>query len=239
MGMKLAVILGVMAGAFALEVVLPLVRLVLWKRREAQEAAVGTQSAGGAGLNALQPAPNADSLNGGCGAQGTARPTGDDEPIADGRPSSADGDEAQRLWEEARAMPHQEVADFSTDWQYMTLLHKAAKLGHAEACSTIGDYAYLRGAPVEAFFWKWKAEADGGRCVEPSLEEIRAECLASGALVEPGEPDGSYGVEEDDFARAVTAVQSGLSVATAMQRLKELAECGVEEAQIFLGNGSR
>ena len=234
MGMKLAVILGVMAGAFLLEVVLPLVRMVLRKRREAREAVVGTQSAGGAGPDALQPAPNADSLNGGCGAQGTARPTGDDEPIADGHPSSADSDEAQRLWEEARAMPHQEVSDFSTDWQYMTLLHKAAKLGHAEACSKIGDYAYRRGALIEAFFWKWKAEADGGRCAEPSLEEVRVQCLASGALAEPGEMDGSYGIEEDDFARAVIAVQSGMSVATAMQRLKELAECGVEEAQLFL-----
>ena len=232
MGMKLAVVLGVMAGAFALEVVLPLVRLALWKRREAQEAAVGTQlPSANANLaktdvatTARDSAPTPQSVFAKVDAEN------------DGQGAS---DEAQRLWEEARAMPHQEVADFSTDWQYMTLLHKAAKLGHAEACSTIGDYAYLRGALIEAFFWKWKAEADGGRCVEPSLEEIRAECLASGALVEPGEPNGSYGAEEDDFARAVIAIQSGLSVATAMQRLKELAECGVEEAQIFLGNGSR
>ena len=226
MGMKLAVILGVMAGAFVLEVVLPLVRMALWKRREAQEAAIGTQlPSANANLAKTDVATTLPSV---------ATPQSVFAKVDAGDDGQGTSDEAQRLWEEARAMPHQEVSDFSTDWQYMTLLHKAAKLGHAEACSKIGDYAYRRGALIEAFFWKWKAEADGGRCAEPSLEEVRVQCLASGALAEPGEPDGSYGVEEDDFARAVIAVQSGLSVATAMQRLKELAECGLEEAQLFL-----
>lgn len=143
--------------------------------------------------------------------------------------------EADRLWEEARGIPHQAIPDFVSDWQYMSLLHKAAKIGHARACSELGDYACLRGEFVEAFYWKWKAEANGGgRCARPSLDEIRSECLASGALMEPVEPADGLGVEEIDFARAVIAVQCGLDAGLALRRLRELADGGLPEARLFL-----
>ena len=232
-------------GAFALcESVLPQAFAALrrWRRQQAKkEGKVGTQlPSANAKLAKTDVANDARALEASsCAAQAT-RPSAASAPraptvqsvfvLVDAHPN----EEAQRLWEAAQEIPHRARANFETDWKYMSLLHKAAKLGHAEACSTIGDYAYWRGTLVEAFFWKWKAEANGGKCVEPSLDEICEKCLVSGAFMELGELAPGYGVDEHAFAQAVIAVRSGIDEASALDSLKKLAEGGLEEARLFL-----
>ena len=131
-------------------------------------------------------------------------------------------------------MPHQEVADFATDWQYMALLHKAAMLGHAEACSTVGDYAYRRGELVGAFFWKLRVEMYGGRCRNPSLADVVRE------WTEVGCPDGveevgvRFPVQRAYFAHAVLCLKSGVDPRFGTMRLKELSDAGDEDAMRFL-----
>ena len=227
MAARAAVILGVMAGAFALEVVLPLVRAALRKRREAQEregAQASPASAGLAKADSDATPPSAVSAPCAPAVRSVFAKVDDTEG----------GDEAQRLWEEARAMPHQEVADFATDWQYMALLHNAAMLGHAEACSKVGDYAYRRGELVGAFFWKLRVEMCGGRCRNPSLADVVRK------WTEVGCPDGSEDVgaclseRQADFARAVLCLKSRVDPRYGTMRLKELADDGDEDAKRFL-----
>ena len=230
---KLCVIAAVAAVALVLEVVVPILRLKLLARRLAEDEKVGK-------VEGVDEVEKVDEVEGVEKVERVERVEvlgSKFQVLGDG--FQVGGVEAEKIWAEACGMTPSENPSFATDWRYMTLLHKAAELGHAGAMSALGDIAFRRGAFVEAFFWKWKVESGGGTCVEPSLEEIRADCLASGALTDPGETGGNYGVEEDDFARAVVAVQSGLDMGIAMRRLKELAECGVEEAQLFLNGSSR
>ena len=148
--------------------------------------------------------------------------------------------EAERVWAEACGMKiHSESPDFATDWQYMTLVYKAAGLGHLEAMSKLGDYAFARGDVVEAFYWKHRVEMNGGRCRNPSLMDI------IGIWGDVGCPDGgeevSAGFTEQHaaFAHAVLCLKSGINPQFGNIRLKELADAGDEDAMRFLRKGNR
>ena len=131
-------------------------------------------------------------------------------------------------------MVHSEIPDFSTDWQYMTLVHKAAELGHAGAMSALGDFAFQRGGIVEAFYWKQRVEMGGGRCRNPTLTDIVR------VWTEVGCPDGGEEVgaglseQRADFAHAVLCLKSGVDSRFGTMRLKELSDAGDEDAMRFL-----
>ena len=145
-----------------------------------------------------------------------------------------EGAEAEKIWAEACGMVHSEIPDFSTDWQYMTLVHKAAELGHAGAMSALGDSAFQRGDIVEAFYWKQRVEMGGGRCRNPTLANIIS------AWAEVGCPDGGEEVgaglseQQADFAHAVLCLKSRVDPRFGTMRLKELADAGDEDALRFL-----
>ena len=145
------------------------------------------------------------------------------------------GSEADRLWAEARGMVHGEIPDFSTDWQYMTLLHKAAKLGHVEAMSVLGDHAFARGDSVEAFYWKLGVELCGGICRNPSLADIVREWTADGCPDGSEETGAGFTEQQRAFAYSVLCLRSGVDPQFARVRLKELAEQGCDEARLYLG----
>lgn len=144
------------------------------------------------------------------------------------------GAEAEKIWTEARGLIHNESPDFSTDWQYMTLVYKAAELGHLEAMSKLGDYAFERGDVVEAFYWKLRVEMGGGRCRNPTLTDIVR------VWTEVGCPDGGeevgvrFPVQRADFAHAVLCLKSGVDPRFGTMRLKELSDAGDEDAMRFL-----
>ena len=144
------------------------------------------------------------------------------------------GVEAEKIWAEACGMIHSETPDFSTDWQYMTLVHKAAELGYGEAMSALGDFAFQRGDVVEAFYWKLRVEMGGGRCRNPSLANIIS------VWTEVGCPDGSEDIgaglseQRADFAHAVLCLKSRVDPRYGTMRLKELADAGDEDATRFL-----
>ena len=131
-------------------------------------------------------------------------------------------------------MTPSEIPSFETDWYYMTLVHKAAVLGHAVAMSALGDFAFQRGDVVEAFYWKQRVEMGGGRCRNPSLANIIE------TWTEVGCPDGSEEVgaglseQQADFAHAVLCLKSRVDPRFGTMRLKELADAGDEDAKKFL-----
>ena len=139
--------------------------------------------------------------------------------------------EAQRLWEDARGIKHNFVPDYMADRKYLAKVYDAARLGQLEAMVKLGDYAYRRGALVEAFYWAKLAEMK----LENTLCEIRTQWMAEGC---PGEYENAYAEfteEQGVFARAVLRLQCEVDPQYARARLKELAERGVEEARLFLG----
>lgn len=144
------------------------------------------------------------------------------------------GVEAEKIWAEACGMTPSEIPSFATDWQYMTLVHKAAELGHAEAMSALGDIAFQRGALVEAFYWKQRVEMGGGRCRNPTLTDIIR------VWTEVGCPDGSedigvrFPLQRANFAHAVLCLKSRVDSRHGTMRLKELSDAGDEDAKRFL-----
>ena len=156
---------------------------------------------------------------------------------AAGRSSSqfADGGaNAQMLWEEAREMPHNFIPDPDEDRDYLTRVHGAAKLGHLEAMVKLGDYAYRRGAVVEAFYWTLLAELKGATGLGAALREMRVRWMSEGCPEEYENTYVEFTEEQGVFARAVLRLQCGVDPQYARARLKELAERGVEDAMRFL-----
>lgn len=138
---------------------------------------------------------------------------------------------AQRLWEEARGMMHLFVPDDETDHDYLEKVRAAAELGHVEAMAKLGDYAFRRMMFVEAFYWRWRAEANGwNRKENPTLREIRLAWRMEGC---PKEYENSLDEDQGRFARALLRVQCGIDVPGARRRLKEMAEQGFADARQF------
>ena len=146
-----------------------------------------------------------------------------------------DGTEARRLWDEARGMTHCFMLDWEKDREYLAKVYGAARLGHLEAMVKLGDYAYRRGAVVEAFYWTLLAELKGATGLGVALREMRSRWLSEGCPEEYENAYKDFTEEQGVFARAVLRLQSGVNPQYARARLKELADRGVEEARLFLG----
>lgn len=147
-----------------------------------------------------------------------------------------DRTEADRLWSEAREMPHNFTPDWERDQEYLSKIYAAAKLGHLEAMVKLGEYAYRRRAVVEAFYWTLLAELKGAKGLGVTLREMRSRWLAEGCPAEYSNAYTDFTEEQGVFARAVLRLQCGVDPQYARARLKELADRGVPEAQLFLSH---
>ena len=144
--------------------------------------------------------------------------------------------DADRLWEEARGMAHRFKPDWEKDQEYLSKIYAAARLGHLEAMTKLGEYAGRRGAVVEAFYWTILAELKGATGLGVALREMRSRWLSEGCPAEYRNAYGEFTEEQGVFARAVLRLQCGVDPQYARARLKELADRGVEEARLFLGS---
>lgn len=150
----------------------------------------------------------------------------EDDPLA--------GMSARQLWEKARTIPHNFIPDAQEDEDYLRLVYGAAKLGHLEAMVKLGDYAYRRGAVVEAYYWTALAELKGATGVEDALREMRTRWLAEDC---PGEYENVYddfSEMQGSFARALLRIRCAVEAPLARERMKELAAQGCEEARLFV-----
>lgn len=147
---------------------------------------------------------------------------------------------AERLWDEAREIKHGFVPSRRSDADYLGKLTQAAKLGHVEAMDKLGTYAFRRGMMVEAYYWKWLAEAHGrGPTANPSLTEIRKQWVKNGCHKEHRNVFDDMAGACGQFAYALLCVQCGHNVANAHRRLHELARDGVSEAKFYCQRSSR
>ena len=222
---KLGIVAAIAAVALVLEVVVPILRLKLLARRLAEDEKVGKVE----GVDEVEKVDEVDEVE---GVERVEVLGSKFQVLGDG--FQVGGVEAEKIWAEACGMIHSETPDFSTDWQYMTLVHKAAGLGHLEAMSALGDFAFQRGDIVEAFYWKLRVEMNGGRCRNPSLMDIIR------VWNEVGCPDGGeevgvgFAEQRADFAHAVLCLKSGVDPRFGTMRLKELSDAGDEDAMRFL-----
>ena len=222
---KLCVIAAVVAVALVLEVVVPILRLKLLARRLAEDEKVGK-------VEGVDEVEKVDEVEGVEKVERVEVLGSKFQVLGDG--FQVGGAEAEKIWAEACGMTPSENPSFATDWRYMTLVHKAAELGHAGAMSALGDIAFRRGDIVEAFYWKQRVEMGGGRCRNPTLTDIVR------VWTEVGCPDGveevgvRFPVQRADFAHAVLCLKSGVDPRFGTMRLKELSDAGDEDAMRFL-----
>ena len=222
------VALGVVGVLALCETVLPWVFAAL--RRWRQERASRTVAASATGAVTYASSGTDLPAPGRGGRDGTVTA----DPLASAGRGGRDGTEARRLWEEARTMTHNFTPDWEEDQDYLAKVYGAARLGHLEAMVKLGEYAGRRDAVVEAFYWTLLAELKGATGLGVALREMRSRWLSKGCPAEYRNAYGEFTEEQGVFARAVLRLQCGVDPQYALARLKELAERGVEEAQLFL-----
>ena len=145
-----------------------------------------------------------------------------------------EGDEREKLWAEARGITPGEMPSFETDLQYVAPLLEAAERGEAEAMSALGDFAFQRGALVEAFYWRLRVEMGAGCCCNPILTNIISAWVGVGCPDGGEEIGASLSEQQAAFAHAVLCLLSGVDPRYGTMRLKELSDAGVEDAKQFL-----
>lgn len=147
-------------------------------------------------------------------------------------------EDAEELWNKARAMPHGFIPDFQTDGEYLDLICRAAKFGHLEAMKKLGEYAGRRGAIVEAYFWTVLADLNGASGLKRRLLQMQRQWVMSGCPSERENVSELFSQLQGSFARALLRIRCGIDAPLARVRMKELAEQGCEEARLFLGKGN-
>ena len=140
---------------------------------------------------------------------------------------------AERLWNEAREMPHNFIPDFMADLDYLSRLYRAAELGHVMASVKLGDYAYRRGTIVEAYYWTLMANLRGETEVKTALEEMRKKWVQEGCQPEYENVREGFTEQQGVFARAVLRLKCGIDTAMARKRLAELEAAGCKEALLL------
>ena len=113
-------------------------------------------------------------------------------------------------------------------------VYEAAKQGNPEAMLELGNYAYWRGAIVEAFYWTILAELKGMDGLDEVLFEMRTRWLAEGCQGEFENAYAEFTEEQGEFARTVLCLQCDVDPQYASDRLQELADAGNADAQFFL-----
>lgn len=136
--------------------------------------------------------------------------------------------------ENAESAKAPERCDPRSDGEDLASVYKAARTGRPEAMVKIGDYAYCRGAIVEAFYWTILAELNGADGLDEALFEMRTRWLAEGCPPEFENAYADFTEEQGKFARAVLCLQCDVAPQYAYARLQELADSGNEAAQLFL-----
>ena len=183
-------------------------------------------------------------------AKGTPPPA-DEQPPADVQPPTivqpptdaqsptdaqppADGQTATRLWEEARGMAHNFTPDWVLDKDYLTKIYGAAKLGHLEAMAKLGEYALRRGAVVEAYYWTALAKLYGASGLSKTLLLIGSIWMSKGCPAEHRNVYSEFTEMQGSFARALLRIRCAVDAPHARARMRELAEQGCVEAQLFM-----
>jgi len=132
----------------------------------------------------------------------------------------ADPRTGEELYAEARALPHQRIPDFDRDAEYLTLLAGSAAKGHSPALVKLGEYAMLRAAWVEAYYWMKQAQRCDMHGLSPILREIRKNWAAAGFPRQSSNVSEIFTAEAGALGRALLRFDSGHEAAKAKEFLK-------------------
>lgn len=141
---------------------------------------------------------------------------------------------AERLWNEAREIPHSFKPDWEKDRDYMEKIYEAARLGHVKAMMKLGEYASRRGALIESYYWMLLADLHGAEGLSVALRQARVAWMAQGCPNEHGNVYGLFSEEQGAFARSVLRLQCGIDAQYARTRLNDLSNQGVWEARLYM-----
>jgi len=215
----------------------------------------------GGGADVSEPHRDADSspaaspVNGG-GAAGDSVPhpqPGETDVLSaavasDGNPVLPPVDEggtAEALWKRARGMEHSVIPDFEADAEYLNLVYSAAERGHVPALAKLGDYAFRRGAFVEAYFWTKVAMrrlelGDGKdpqrmREIDNMLRSIQREWRFAGQPQEFENVYGNFPEERGELGRAFLRLAEGVESSQTRDYIRCLADRGNPDAALFVG----
>jgi len=136
-------------------------------------------------------------------------------------PTSTSSLAGEALFDQACALPHQEIPDFEFDDLYLDLLGQSAAAGYAPALATLGEHAMRRAAWVEAYYWMSMARRQGMQGLANVMREIRRNWSLDGF---PDEAENVYQLfttEAGSIGRALLHVDSGHEAAKAKEFLKE------------------
>jgi len=146
------------------------------------------------------------------------------------------GLETCEAWERARAIDHAFIPDPELDAEYLKLVHEAAEAGCLPALAKLGEYAWRRGALVEAYFWMALAEKRGLASVWSVLRDIREEWMDQGCPPQYENVYEGFPEERGSIGRALLRIACCIDVSIARTRLRDLAAAGQPDACLISGS---
>lgn len=157
------------------------------------------------------------------------------EPLRDGFGVAAvAADWGSRSWDRAREMTHNFVPDPDVDYEYLRLVHDAARAGKSEAMVKLGEYARRRCADVECYYWLKLAKIYGAKDVDEMLDYCRRQWKVNGFNPEYENEYLFFTERQGVLGRAALRLDSDVDVVMARARLASMIENGDCEAQLIL-----
>ena len=148
--------------------------------------------------------------------------------------SAADSDRRAVAWDKAREMPHNFVPDPDADYEYLRLMHDAARAGSRRAMVKLADYARRRCADVESYYWLTMAKIHGAEGLDEAIAYCRNQWKVNGFNPEYENEYVFFTERQGVLGRAALRLDSGVDVTMARARLKVLIANGDQEAKLIL-----
>lgn len=150
--------------------------------------------------------------------------------------SSVAKDRGTVAWDMAQKLPHNFVPDPDADYNYLRLVHDAARAGNEKAMVKLGEYARRRCADVEEYYWLTMARLHGAKGLEPMLDYCRNQWKINGFNPEYENEYLFFTERQGVLGRAALRLDSNVDTVMARERLKSMIAHGDGEARLIYEN---
>ena len=147
--------------------------------------------------------------------------------------SAVDSDRRAVAWDKAREMPHNFVPNPDADYEYLRLVHDAARAGSRRAMVKLADYARRRCADVESYYWLTLAKIHGAEDLDEAIAYCRNQWKVNGFNPEYENEYIFFTERQGVLGRAALRLDSGVDVTMARVRLKAMIADGDQEAKLI------
>jgi len=157
-------------------------------------------------------------------------------PVAEAEKPVAESAPRATRWESRRE--EEEAAERfaleACDPECLARTYRRARARRPEFFVRLGEYAWHRGAMIEAHFWVSMAAAHGVEGLDEWLQQIRRRWLQSGRSAEADNIYDQFPPERNMLARAMMMCANGLSVHPNQELIFRMAQDGDRDAQFIL-----